>query len=237
MRALLLAAGLGTRLRPITDSIPKCLVEICGKPLLWYWIDSLVKAGVKDILVNTHYFSEKVEKFLSSCEYRENVKVAYEKELLLTGGTLLSNKDFFKNEPLMLVHADNLVLCSMAEFIKAHSNRPKEALMTMMTFTTDTPESCGIVKLDGKGIVTEFHEKVKNPPSNLANGAVYILEPEIVEFMETLGKEKVDFSTEVIPNFMGKIFVFHNDVYHRDIGNVESLKQANKDMKKILENK
>ena len=74
MKAILLAAGLGTRLRPITDNVPKCLVPINGKPLLGYWLDSLAKAGVGPILINLHHHSDKVidfvKEYANSCEVR-----------------------------------------------------------------------------------------------------------------------------------------------------------------------
>ena len=110
-----------------------------------------------------------------------------------------------------------------------HANRPSGCEMTMMTFSTSTPESCGIVELDEYGVVKAFHEKVKNPPGNLANGAVYILEPSIIGFLEGLGKRIIDFSTEVLPRYIGRIFTFHNDIYHRDIGTIESYNAALKE--------
>jgi mannose-1-phosphate guanylyltransferase len=98
--------------------------------------------------------------------------------------------------------------------------------MTMLTFHTAVPESCGIVELDEHGVVKAFHEKVKDPPGNLANGAVYILEPGIFSFLEKLRKEVIDFSTEVLPHYMGRIYTFHNNVYLRDIGTMESYLRA-----------
>ena len=96
----------------------------------------------------------------------------------------------------------------------------------MMTFRTDSPQSCGIVEEDERGVVTAFHEKVANPPGDRANAAVYIFEPEIVGFLADLGKEVIDLSTEVIPHFVGRICTFHNSEYHRDIGTPESLRRA-----------
>ena len=99
----------------------------------------------------------------------------------------------------------------------------------MMTFSTSNPDSCGIVELDKDGTVTAFHEKVPNPPGNLANGAVYILAPSVMNFLAGLGKTVIDFSTEVLPHYMGRINTFQNDIYHRDIGSPESLKAAQSD--------
>ena len=221
MKALLLAGGLGTRLQPITNIVPKCLVPINGKPLLEYWLDSLSAVGISEFLVNTHYLHEEVNKYIEMSIYKDKITIAYEKELLNTGGTLLANKDFFDNEPFLLIHADNLSFCDLKEFIFSHENRDDKCEMTMMLFKTDRPSHCGIVELDNH-IVQKFYEKVDNPPSNLANGAVYICEPSILNFLTSLNKKEIDFSNEVIPYFMGKINTFLNDIYHRDIGSLES---------------
>lgn len=226
MKALLLAAGLGTRLRPLTNSIPKCLVPIHGKPLLEYWLEMLNDAGVKPMLVNLHYFPDKVRNYIKSSRFKDIAFTVYEENLLGTAGTLFKNRVFFDNETLMLVHADNLSKFDVKAFTERHRDRPAGCEITMMTFNTPTPESCGIVELDERGVVKAFHEKVPNPPGNLANGAVYILEPSIFDFLEKLNKQIIDFSTEVLPHYMGKIYTFHNDVYHRDIGTIESYEAA-----------
>jgi mannose-1-phosphate guanylyltransferase len=223
MRALLLAAGLGTRLRPITNTIPKCLVEIGGKPLLDYWIELLSKGGVSRILLNLHYLPEVVRSHVENSKYPVEITIAHEEKLLGTGGTLLKNRAFFNNEPIMLIHADNLSIFDINAFIQRHEMRGENVEITMMTFNASEPKACGIVELDDHGIVTAFHEKVENPPGNLANGAVYILSPLVLDFLASLGKEEIDFSTEVLPHFMGRINTFHNETYHRDIGSVENL--------------
>lgn len=222
MKALLLAAGLGTRLRPLTDTVPKCLIPIHGKPLLGYWLEMLTKAGVGPLLVNLHHLHEQVDDFIRSSPYAGLVETVREAELLGTGGTVLRNRWFFRGEAFMLVHADNLSRFDVGAFLARHRQRPPGCEITMMTFETDAPRTCGIVELDSRGVVTAFHEKVQDPPGRLANGAVYILEPSVFSFLETLGKPVIDFSTEVIPHFLNRICTFRNDWYHRDIGNLES---------------
>ncbi|MFZ2956839.1 MAG: nucleotidyltransferase family protein [Candidatus Ozemobacteraceae bacterium] len=229
MRALLLSAGLGIRLRPITNALPKCLVPIKGKPLLDYWLEMLNSAGVFPILINLHFFPEKVESYVQNSRFRKIIKTVLEENLLGTGGTLLKNRAFFEDEPLMLVHADNLSKFDVKMFIERHQKRPPLCEITMMTFHSPTPQSCGIVELDERDIVRAFHEKVLHPPGNLANGAVYIIEPSVFHFLENIGKEVIDFSTEVLPHYVGKTFTFHNGEYHRDIGTIESYEQALKD--------
>ncbi len=226
MKALLLSAGLGTRLRPLTNKIPKCLVPINGKPLLYYWLENLSKCGVTEFLINTHYLSDQVKEFVNNSNFKDRITLVYEEELLNTGGSLLKNKDFFnKDESFFLVHADNFSICDFKEFINKHKKN-SDIMMTMMLFQTDEPKSCGIVELNEEDIVMKFHEKVDNPPSNLANGAVYICKYEIFEYLISLNKLNIDFSKEVIPNFLGKIDTYLNKVYHRDIGTIESYNKA-----------
>ena len=229
MRALLLAAGLGMRLRPITNSVPKCLVEINGRPLLDYWIELLSKGGIVDMLINLHHLPKAVRSYVESCRYPVRISTVHEERLLGTGGTLLKNKDFFQGEPSMLVHADNLSSFDARAFVRRYEQREEGVDITMMTFNTTEPEACGIVELDERGIVRAFHEKIKNPPGNLANAAIYILSPSVMDFLADLGKETIDFSTEVLPHFMGRINTFYNGTYHRDIGTVENLRAAQMD--------
>lgn len=226
MRALLLAAGLGTRLRPITDHVPKCLVPMHGKPLLGYWLDLLLPAGIERILLNTHYFPERVREFVGESPWKERISLVHEDVLLGTGGTVLKNRDFFGDSPFLVAHADNLTRFDPRAFIVRHYQRPRGCEMTMMTFETDDPRSCGIVEEDAAGVVRAFHEKVANPHGNHANAAVYIFEPAVVDFIAGLGRPVVDLSTEVIPHFVGRIATFHNSGYHRDIGTIDSLRKA-----------
>lgn len=230
MKALLLSAGFGTRLRPLTESVPKCLVPINGKPLMEYWLDMLCKGEeIIPVMVNLHHLSRTVKAYIEKSPYRESVTTVYEASLLGTGGTLLKNRRFFDKETVFMAHGDNLSLFDLTAFVKAHDKRPGHCEMTMMTFETDTPKSCGIVELDTGNVVCAFHEKVENPPGNLANGAVYILEPSVLDFMDSLGKKVIDFSTEVLPHYVGRINTFHNSLYHRDIGTMESYRKAQDD--------
>lgn len=229
MRALLLAAGLGTRLRPITNTIPKCLVPIHGKPLLGYWTDLLGAAGIERMVINTHYFPEMVERFVRDSVWRDRIDLVYEQTLLGTGGTVLRNRKLLEGGPFIVGHADNLTRFSVQDFASRHQARPAGTDITMMTFDTDVPQTCGIVEEDAGGIVVAFHEKVANPPGNHANAAVYILEPSVIDFIASLDKEFVDLSTEVIPAYLGRMVTFHNSDYHRDIGTPESLAMAERE--------
>lgn len=227
MRAMLLAAGLGTRLRPLTDTIPKCLVSIKGQALLGIWLERLSQAGIGPFLVNTHYLSERVQTFVAASPYRDQVTLVYEDKLRGTAGTLISNLDYFEGQDGLLIHADNYCLADFHGFLQAHQRRPTGCLMTMMTFRSDTPSSCGIVKLDARGVVVGFHEKVANPPGNLANGAVYLLSAELLQTMAAELSGVVDFSTEVLKKLIGRIYTYETKEILLDIGTPESYELAN----------
>ena len=227
MKAILLAAGFGTRLRPLTNTTPKCLVKIKNKPLLQIWLERLNDAGINNFLINTHYLSNNVKNFIKTSSFYSNCLIVYEKNLLVTEGNLLSNIKYSENQDLILVHADNYCLADFNEFIIKHKQRPKNCLMTMMTFRTDTPKSCGIVEIDEQKIVIGFHEKVDNPPSNLANGAVYILSTDFLKILKEKFPDASDFSTEVLHHFLNKIYTYETKNIFIDIGTIESYNKAN----------
>jgi mannose-1-phosphate guanylyltransferase len=231
-KALLLAGGLGTRLRPLTDKIPKCLVPIGGRPLLEYWLENLAQAGIDRILINTHHLAKDVADFCQRSQYKRIVDLVYEPELLGTAGTLRVNRSYFDNK-ILLAHADNFSIFDSSQFVLAHQRRPVSCLATMMTFTTDTPSSCGIVELSRDGVITGFHEKVNNPPGNLANAAVFLLEQNCLGWLDQK-PAATDFCKDIVPIGLHQIQSFQNTVYHRDIGTPESLQQANRDCIKFI---
>ena len=227
LRALLLAAGLGTRLRPITLHTPKCLVPIHGEPLLGRWLRQLEAAGCEAVLINTHYLAEKVEKFVQERPASAmTVQTINEAELLGTAGTLIANSAFFENATGMLIHADNAMAGDLKDFLVAHSNSLAQCLLTMLTFCTDQPSSCGIVATDANGVVTAFHEKVADPPGNCANGALYAFDAPFLDRLAEMSPQPNDFSTEVIPTLMGRIQSWHTDKPYLDIGTPEALAAA-----------
>ncbi|QCI63178.1 nucleotidyltransferase family protein [Phreatobacter stygius] len=229
MRALLLAAGLGTRLRPLTLTVPKCLVPVHGKPLLGYWLEHLFAGGIERVLINTHWLALPVRDYVAASPWRSRIDLVHEEELLGTGGTVLANRDWLNGAPFLLAHADNLTDFDVSTFRRRHEDRPKGCAMSMLAFRTDDPRSCGVLELDAACVLQAFHEKVPDPPGNLANAAVYICEPEIAEFIASLGKPIVDFSTEVIPRFIGETLAVETSGYHRDIGSPASLKAAERE--------
>ena len=222
MKAILLAAGLGTRLLPLTKNIPKCMMPINGKPLLEIWIEKLVKANITEILINTHYLAGIVENYVSTSKYKNICKIVYEENLHGTAGTLFKNKDFINNEDCILIHADNFCQEELSNFINAHKNRPKKCLFSILCFRTSSPSECGIVLKNKSNVLLNFYEKQENPPGNLASGAIFLLSPEFLKEFENKFSNCYDFSKEIIPNFKKKIFIFETKEKFIDIGTIEN---------------
>lgn len=229
IKALLLAAGYGTRLRPITFTTPKCLVDIDGEPLLAKWIKKLSDINCNEVLINTHYLAEKVSKFIElQHDSLMQIREIYEPCLQGTAGTLRNNAKFFENSTGILIHADNIMEEELNNLLEAHKNRPNGCVLTMLTFESKNPTQCGIVEIDSIGIVKNFHEKVSNPPGNLANGAIYVFDYDFIDFLNNLNIKLFDFSNEVLPKLIGKIYTYHTSGYFIDIGTIENLNYAKK---------
>ena len=226
LKAILLSAGLGTRLRPQTFHKPKCLMEINNEPILGIWIEKLYNLGCSEILINTHYFSDQVEEFIKNFKkFPINIKTSYEEKLLGTAGTLMNNLDFIEDDTL-LIHSDNFTTSNLNGLIKKHNKKNDECLLTMLTFKTETPQNCGVVLTDRNGIVQSFHEKVANPPGNIANGAIYVFNKDLIYWLKSQDDKFVDFSNDVLPLLTGKIQTWQTKEIFIDIGTPNSLKTA-----------
>ena len=228
IKALLLAAGFGTRLRPLTLTTPKCLVKVNDVPLLAYWIQKLENIGCEEVLINTHYLSDKVLKFLK--EYKpQKIKIytSYEEDILGTAGTLLKHLNFFEDSTGLLIHADNFTNDDLKDFLSHHYLKPKDCLLTMLTFDTDSPTTCGIVKKDKEGRVIRFYEKSNKNHGICANGALYAFDNEFISFLKSMPSTFEDFSVDLIPLLIGKIYTWHTTKIYMDIGNEYALKKAN----------
>jgi mannose-1-phosphate guanylyltransferase len=229
VKAILLAAGPGTRLRPLTNSIPKCLLPIGGKPLLQYWFEKLVAAGVREVLVNTHWLHEKVEAFIATWD-NSNLKVAifYEPMLLGTAGTIMANRAFWEEaSELLILYADNFTTVRLEDILKFH--RSHNFPFTLGVFETDEPQRCGIVVLDPKGVVIEFIEKPKNPRTNLAAGGIYVANPgflkEVLDWNWNF-TEPYDLGYHVLPRLVGRMMAYRLQGLLLDIGIPESYQYA-----------
>jgi mannose-1-phosphate guanylyltransferase len=224
MKAFLLAAGLGTRLRPITDYVPKCMVEIDGQPLLDIWLDALAKAGVQEVLVNTHHLAAQVEAHVDRRSTPPVVRLSHEPVLLGSAGTLLANRDFVVDDDMFLVvNADNLTDFDIGVLIDAH--RSATTIATLSVFHAARPSECGIVEMAADGRVVGFVEKPADPPSDLANAGMYAFHPTVLEEIpESLPR---DIGFDLLPRLVGRArAVALDDCYFVDIGTLAALERA-----------
>lgn len=227
MRAILLAAGFGTRLRPLTNRIPKCLVPINGKPLLGIWLESLFQVGIERVLINTHYLAEQVIEYISEHQYADRIELVHEETLYGTAGTLMNNAGFLGGEDGLLIHSDNYCLADLNKLISAHQRRPSECMMTMLTFNSENPSSCGIVELDERGVMVNICEKCDDPPGSLANAAVYVISNQLIRYIEEQLENTTDFSVDVLNHLSGYVYTHPvNDVLI-DVGTAQSYEKAN----------
>lgn len=223
-KAFLLAAGLGTRLRPLTDRIPKCLVPINGRPLCDYWFALCETHGIREILMNTHHLSGQVERYVAALNRRLNVRLVHEAELVGSAGTIRDNAAFVDGEDAFLViYADNLSNADLTRLIAFHESHGGP--LTVGAFHTDYPEQCGILAPDDTGRVIEFVEKPTHPVSNLANAGLYVCDTSTIADIPG-DKRVVDFGLDVLPRFIGRMYALPLDCYHLDIGNPESYAKA-----------
>ncbi len=232
MKAYLLAAGYGTRLRPITDTIPKCMVPIHGQPLLGWWFDLFCRHGVTEVLVNTHYLPGPVREYMAAYNRRGTGLTAYETyepELLGSGGTVRANRDFVRGErDFLICYADNLTDADLTAFRRCH--RSHDAPLTMALFHTNVPRQCGIAETDADGRITAFTEKPEKPRSDLANAGMYMADSRIFDYLDG-EKPLLDFGKDVLPKLVGAMYGWNTDGYLIDIGTLANFKRANEEWK------
>jgi mannose-1-phosphate guanylyltransferase len=223
-KALLLAGGIGSRLRPITDATPKCLVDIAGRPLLEYWFQALGKAGIRDVLINTHHLPEPVRLFLKQKNKQGFRSVeTYEPQLLGSAGTITANPDWADDaDDVVIIYADNLSDMDIAELMTFHRDHGDP--MTMLLFHAPNPKACGIAELDDDGGVITFEEKPAEPKSDLANAGVYVVTA--AAWREVVAMKAFDLGFDVLPCFVGRMRGHIHHGYHRDIGNIDALNAA-----------
>lgn len=232
MKAFVLAAGLGTRLRPITNNVPKCLVPVCGKPLLGWWLELLYKHGITEILINLHYLPGQVVEFINTVTIPIKIKTVFEKELAGSGGTLRNNKDFVRNEDdFFVVYADNLTNYNLSEFYRFHRENGMD--FSMALFRAGNPSACGIATLNENCTIVDFQEKPKNPKSDLANAGLYIMKPHILDIIPD--KPLTDIGFDLLPQLVGKMAGWESKDFLMDIGTLENLKRASEIWQELID--
>jgi mannose-1-phosphate guanylyltransferase len=219
MKALLLSAGLGTRLKPLTDKTPKCLLPINNKPLLAHWLELLENENITDVLINTHYLPKKIEDFINKRANKINITLFYEPVLLGSAGTLFANREYFKNEEdFLLLYSDNLTNVSFKEIIRFHEKQ--DSIFTTFIYETNKPKEKGIFEFNAEtGKVISFEEKPKNPKSNFANAGIGVLNKKIFEYHHNA--IPLDFGKNIMPLLTENMYVMKTDKFIIDIGSAE----------------
>ena len=196
-KAFLLAAGLGTRLKPLTDATPKCLVPIGGRPLLYWWLASCERLGVREVLVNTHHHADQVRAFARSLTVNVSVTLSHEETLLGSAGTIAANRDFAGAGDFWIFYADTLIGADLRPLAGLH--RARRADLTLGLFRSPDPKSGGVVELAGDGRVVSFEEKPAHPKSDLIAAGAYVAGPAL---LEALPRGFGDLSRDVFPKLM-----------------------------------
>ena len=226
MRAFLLAAGIGSRLRPITDTIPKCMVPIAGRPLLDIWLDAFRDADIDEIHLNLHHLPDVVRAHLAGRTGLPKVRTSFEPELLGSAGTLVAHRDWAAGEDFFLAcNADNLTDFDLRLLIKGHLDHG--AVATIGVFRSPRPSACGVVEVDAAGTLVGFTEKPAHPVSDLANAGIYAFNPSVLDEVEE--KPRVDIGYDLLPRLVGRAQTMLIEGYFRDIGTPDVYQQALKE--------
>ncbi len=223
MKGFILAAGSGTRLRPLTQSAPKCLLPIQGVPLLEIWLNNCKAAGVTRILVNAHAHAETVKEFAARQKSGVEVNIVEEPQLLGSAGTLAENRAFVAGEEAFFVlYGDVLTAVDLQRMLAFH--RQKNLPATLGVCQTPDPTRCGIVTVDEHNVIQAFVEKPERPVSNWAFSGVMIAGQEIFDLVPD--HRPADIGFDVLPKMAGKMAAYAISEYLIDIGTLENYQIA-----------
>jgi mannose-1-phosphate guanylyltransferase len=193
--------------------------------LLELWLRDCERAGVEAVLVNTHHLAQRVEEFVAA---RRGIPVtlAYEPTLLGSAGTIAANWNFVDgDESFLVVYADNLTTFPLSELIAFHATH--DWIASMALFRSPNPSACGVVELDGTGLVTGFWEKPENPPGNLVNAGIYVFRREVRQYLPT--EQTADVGGSLMPALVGRAMGLPISGYFVDIGTLENYRRAQAD--------
>lgn len=228
MKALVLAAGAGTRLRPLTDSCPKPMLPVAGRPLLEWTLRWLRRYGVRESALNLHHLPEVVRSGLGDGDrFDMLLRYAHEPELRGTAGAIHNFPGFF-DEPFLVIYGDLLLDLDLDDLLGFHSR--SGAVMTLALKRTDTPRSQGMVAVDGGGRVLRFVEKPQQwDGGDTANAGVYVCEPEVTARVPAGFS---DFGHDIIPALLREgapVYGRPLRGYLLDIGTPAAYEQAQRD--------
>jgi NDP-sugar pyrophosphorylase family protein len=231
MQGMILAAGFGTRLKPLTDTMPKALVPMLGKPMLHHVIEKFIQSGIDEIIINAHYFAGQIEDFVKRSSYNAEIKVVKEDSILGTGGGIFNMLEFITDDDFIVYNTDVVCDVNLAELMNFH--KENSALATMVMQDRDTFNQvvidaggmfCGL-NLVKKRIKKIAREPVE-PSSLMAFCGIHALNQKIHLFEEN----KPEYSIiDVYLNAAAsgkKIIAYKPQVHWFDIGTIEKLKQA-----------
>src|SRR6202046_335575 len=222
MRAMVLAAGLGTRLRPLTYEITKPMVPVLDRPVMAHILDLLDRPGFDEVIANLHYFPEMIrEHFGDRLEYR------FEPELLGTAGGVRGCADFFGDEPFLVISGDALTDIDLGAFVARH--RSSGGIATLAVKRAADTREFGVVLHDAEGRITGFQEKPspEEALSDLGNCGIYIFEPRIFDYFPD--RRFFDWRKAVFPTLLENDLPFYiHEVgeYWNDVGSLGELRQG-----------
>jgi mannose-1-phosphate guanylyltransferase len=223
VKAFLLAAGVGSRLRPITDTVPKCMVVIDDRPLLDIWLDAFDRAGVDEVLVNLHHLPAVVRRHLAARTGPPAVRTSFESALLGSAGTLAANRQWVDGEEFFLAcYADNLTDFDLRSLVDAH--REHGAVATLTVFHSPNPSAGGVMEIDSTGRVIGFAEKPSQPVSDLTNAGMYAFHPSVLDEID--GTPPNDIGYDLLPRLVGRARAVLVEEYFRDIGTADAYRRA-----------
>jgi NDP-sugar pyrophosphorylase family protein len=234
MKAMVLAAGQGTRLRPITDGKPKALVPVAGRPMIEYALLLLRHYGIQDIVINLHHFGAAIENHLGDGN-KLGLKISYshEAELLDTGGGLLKAKPFLQDGPFIVINTDALIDLNLAELIAFHKQR--NATATLVLRPDEQADQYGSMDIDSAGRIqrflkSEIEPKPTGPTRKLMFTGVQILEPKIFTYMASNSAEtKFSTTRQTYPRMLlagEPLYGICFEGFWQDLGTVERIEQV-----------
>jgi len=226
VKGFLLAAGDGTRLRPLTSHIPKCLVPIHGTPLLEVWLNWCGLYGIDEVLINTHAHRDMVRRFVEAYRGPIRITLTEEDDLLGSAGTVRVNRAFVEGEgEFAIMYADVLTNCRFDWIVEVH--RRFSSPLTVGTYRVLNPTQCGILVTDAQGKVTDFTEKPECPKSDTAFTGIMVAGRTFLEELpETL---PADIGFHALPKFINRMYAVPSAEYVIDIGTLEKYDQAQRE--------
>ncbi|HVL91223.1 MAG TPA: nucleotidyltransferase family protein [Actinomycetota bacterium] len=225
MKAIVLCAGLGTRLRPLTDTVPKVMVEIGGEPLLFRQLRMLREVGVTQVAMNLHWLGDVIREAVGDGS-RFGIEARYgdEPELRGSAGALNGFPGFF-DERFFVVYGDVYYEMDLAALADFHAARG--AAFTIATAVADDPTRCGVLRIAPDARVEAFVEKPPSaPPDAPTNTGVYVCEPRIAALIPP---GMSDFGADVIPSLIASgenVYAFSASAIVQDIGTPQGLERA-----------